>query len=79
MLRAASSSAATTSSLTALALAPGALNTGVPRFDISATGMLLVPAPARLIARTLAGIVIACMSCERTRIASGLSTDRPTE
>ena len=47
------SSAASTSSFTALALAPGALNTGTPRFDISATGMLLVPAPARPIACTL--------------------------
>ncbi len=61
-LRAASSSAASTSSLTALALAPGALNTGTPRFDISATGMLLVPAPARPMARTLAGMAIACRS-----------------
>jgi hypothetical protein len=42
-LRAAMSSAASTSSLTALALAPGALNTGTPRVDISATGMLFVP------------------------------------
>ena len=77
-LRAASSSAASTSSLTAFAFAPGALNTGTPRFDISATGMLLVPAPARPIALTLAGIAIACMSCERTRIASGCSTALPT-
>src|SRR5690242_6054825 len=74
-LRAASSNAVNTSSFTALALAPGALNTGTPRFDISATGMLFVPAPARPIAFTLAGIVMACMSCERTRIASGCSSD----
>ena len=46
-----------TSSFTALALAPGALNTGTPRCDISATGMLLVPAPARPMALTLRGIV----------------------
>jgi hypothetical protein len=64
--------------LTALALAPGALNTGTPRFDISATGMLFVPEPARPIASTLRGMSIACMSCERTRIASGRSTDLPT-
>jgi hypothetical protein len=77
-LRAARSSAANTSSFTALAFAPGALNTGTPRFDISATGMLFVPAPARPIALTLAGIGMACMSCERTRIASGLSSDFAT-
>ena len=34
-MRAASSNAASTSSFTALALAPGALKTGTPRFDIS--------------------------------------------
>jgi hypothetical protein len=47
-------------------LAPGALNTGTPRAFMSVTGMLLVPAPARPIALTLAAIVIWCMSCERT-------------
>ena len=77
-LRAAISSAASTSSLTALALAPGALNTGTPRFDISPTGMLLVPAPARPIALTLAGISMVRMSNERTRMASGCSTALPT-
>ena len=51
-LRAASSMPASTSSLTALALAPGALNTGTPRADIAATGMLLVPEPARPMAST---------------------------
>jgi len=59
--------------------APGALNTGTPRFDIAATGMLFVPAPARPIALTDAGIVMPCMSCERTRMASGASTDLPKE
>ncbi len=78
MLRAASSSAASTSSLTALALAPGALNTGTPRFDISATGMLLVPAPARPMALTLAGIAMPCMSNERRMMPSGSSTFLPT-
>ena len=77
--RAAMSNAARTSSFTALAFAPGALNTGAPRFDISATGMLLVPAPARLIARTLAGIAISCMLRERTRIPVGRSIASPTE
>ena len=69
---------ARTSSLTALALAPGALNTGTPRALIASTGMLLVPAPARPIARTLAGIAIACRSAERTRIATGSATSLPT-
>jgi hypothetical protein len=32
--------------LTALALAPGALNTGMPRALMAGTGMLLTPAPA---------------------------------
>ena len=48
-----------------------ALKTGTPRWLSSATGMLLVPAPARATARTLAGISSLCMSAERTRIASG--------
>ena len=44
----------------------------------AATGMLFVPAPARPIALTDAGIAISCISCERTRIASGASTVLPT-
>ena len=55
MLRAARNRPASTSSFTALALAPGALNTGMPRRLSSATGMLLVPAPARPTARTESG------------------------
>jgi hypothetical protein len=47
------------------------LNTGTPRPLMSFTGMLFVPAPARPIARTLSGIFIVFISCERTRIASG--------
>ena len=70
-LRAVSSIAASTSSLTALAFAPGALKTGTPRALIALTGMLLVPAPARAMASTLAGISIACMSADRTSTASG--------
>ena len=73
-LRAASSMPASTSSFTAFAFAPGALNTGAPREFIVATGMLLVPAPARAIAFTLAGIDMACMSAERTSTASGSCT-----
>jgi hypothetical protein len=70
-LRAAINMLASTSSFTAFAFAPGALKTGTPRALIAATGMLLVPAPARPIARTLAGISIACISAERTSTASG--------
>jgi hypothetical protein len=51
MLRAARNMPASTSSFTALAFAPGALNTGMPFFDRASTGMLLVPAPARPTAR----------------------------
>ena len=69
---------ASTSSFTALALAPGALNTGTPRALIASTGMLLVPAPARPMAFTLAGISMPCMSAERTSIASGSATSLPT-
>ena len=77
-LRAASSMPVTTSSLTALAFAPGALNTGTPRALIALTGMLLVPAPARAIARTLAGICMPCMSAERSSTALGSATSLPT-
>src|SRR5690606_6421085 len=73
-----SSMPASTSSLTALAFAPGALNTGTPRPLIAATGMLLVPAPARAIARTDRGIVVECRSAERSRIASGEARSGPT-
>jgi hypothetical protein len=72
MLRAARNRPASTSSLTALALAPGALNTGTPRRLSSATGMLLVPAPARATASTDAGMLILCMSAERSSTACGL-------
>ena len=52
--------------------------TGMPRRDISATGMLFVPVPARAIPRTLGGIVMSCMSRERTRMPCGFSTALPT-
>ena len=74
MLRADRSMPASTSSFTALAFAPGALNTGTPRFDIAAIGMLLVPAPARAIASTESGMSMACMSAERTSTASAPSS-----
>jgi hypothetical protein len=60
-----------TSSFTALAFAPGALNTGTPRRLMTSTGMLFTPAPARPMALTLAGISALCMSAERTMTASG--------
>ena len=78
MLRAARNRPASTSSLTALAFAPGALNTGMPRAESSSTGMLLTPAPARAMARTSGAIALACMSAERTRIACGALTCAPT-
>ncbi len=78
MLRAAISMPASTSSFTALAFAPGALKTGTPRALIAATGMLLVPAPARPMARTLVGMDMPCRSAERTRIAAGSATSLPT-
>src|SRR5690348_18023392 len=55
---------------TTLFRSPGALNTGTPRFDSAATGTLFVPAPARPTAFTPVGIVIVCMSADRTMIAS---------
>jgi hypothetical protein len=68
---------ASTSSFTALALAPGALNTGTPRALMALTGMLLVPAPARPMACTLGAMAMACMSAERTSTASGAAMSLP--
>jgi hypothetical protein len=78
MLRAARNSAATTSSLTAFAFAPGVLNTGMPRALYSGIGMLFVPAPARATASTDAGISTPCRLAERSSSASGCSTSEPT-
>ena len=47
MPRVASSIPAITSSFTALALAPGVLNTTMPSLLYGASGTLLTPAPAR--------------------------------
>mmetsp|Transcript_22884 Transcript_22884/g.58354 ORF Transcript_22884/g.58354 Transcript_22884/m.58354 type:complete len:204 (-) Transcript_22884:139-750(-) len=55
MPRDASSMAQMTSSLTALALAPGVLNTGTPSSVIFCTGMLFTPAPQRTMQRTVCG------------------------
>src|SRR6478736_1924946 len=73
MLRTAMNRPAMTSSFTALALAPGVLKTGMPRAASAATGMLLVPAPARATAITESGSAILCMSAERSSTASGRS------
>ncbi len=74
MFRAARNSPATTSSFTALALAPGVLNTGMPALEYSATGMLLVPAPARATAFTDGSIGWLCRLAERSNSASGAAT-----
>ena len=71
MSREASSIAAATNSLTALALAPGVLNTGMPRSLQAARGMLLTPAPARAMAVTESSISASCSLWLRNRSASG--------
>ena len=69
---------ARTSSLTALALAPGVLNTGIPRSVREVTGILLVPAPARATASTDPGTAESWRRAERSSRACGSSTDPPT-
>lgn len=83
--------AAMTSSFTALALAPGVLKTTIPLSEQRSMGILLVPAPARAMARRESGNWYSCMGAERTRMPSsfsrsppvwnrvGSSLDRPTE
>eukprot|EP00955_Chlamydomonas_euryale_P036087 350329-Chlamydomonas_euryale.AAC.3 len=73
MPRDASSSEHSTSSLTALALAPGVLNTGMPSSVMRATGMLLVPAPQRTMPRTVGFTSDSCSLCERSMMAMGES------
>ena len=70
-LRLPATSAPTTSSATALALAPGVLNTTMPLFVQSSTGMLFVPAPARAMASRLSGSGASCISALRTRMPCG--------
>ena len=53
--REASSRAQITSSFTALALAPGVLNTTMPASEHLSTGMLFTPAPARAMAHSFSG------------------------
>ena len=73
MSRLASSMPASTSSFTALALAPGVLKTAMPASANLSRGMLFTPAPARATAFRFAGTSISCMSAERTRMASASS------
>ena len=63
-----------TSSFTAFALAPGVLKTGIPISVILSTGMLLVPAPQRAMARTLDSTSSSCSLCERSKMAWGLES-----
>ena len=53
--REANSMAQITSSFTALALAPGVLNTTIPASEQRSTGMLFTPAPARAMAQRFSG------------------------
>ena len=76
--RLASKSERITSSFTAFAFAPGVLKTTTPFSVSSGIGILFVPAPARATAFTLSDKVIECISCERTRIASGLFISEAT-
>ena len=61
---------AITSSLTALALAPGVLNTTMPASAHLSSGMLFTPAPARAIARKPSGNSTSCSDALRTRMPS---------
>ena len=65
-------------SRTALALAPGVLNTTIPFSVMAGIGILFVPAPARATAFTEPGISILCISAERSKIASGFSISDAT-
>ena len=72
MLRAARNRPASTSSFTALALAPGALNTGMPRAaQLGDRDVVDARAGAADGAHACRGSAMPCMSAERTRIASG--------
>ena len=64
---------ASTSSFTALALAPGVLNTTMPFSRHLSTGMLFTPAPARAMASRFSPSSMSCMEAERTRMPSGFS------
>ena len=70
--------AAITSSFTALALAPGVLKTTMPLSEQRSMGILLVPAPARAMARRESGNTYSCIGAERTRMPSSFSRSLPT-
>jgi hypothetical protein len=77
-LRAEASIAASTSSFTALAFAPGAFeHRDAPGRLASSTGMLFTPAPARPIAFTEGAISAGVSACERSRSASGSESALP--
>ena len=78
MLRLPATSAPTTSSATALALAPGVLNTTMPAAVHLSMGMLLVPAPARAMASRLSGSGMSCRSALRTRMPWGSAASLST-
>ncbi len=63
--------AARTSSLTALAFAPGVLNTGIPRSVHAGTGILFTPAPALAIAISVDGTSSGVNRWLLTKMASG--------
>ena len=67
-----------TSSATALALAPGVLNTTMPCSLQRSRGMLLTPAPARAMASRLSLKVVFSRSALRTRMPSGTSVSTET-
>ena len=69
ILREASSRPATTSSLTALALAPGELKTTTPFSAILSRGMLFTPAPARPMHSSSSSTDISCKFALRTSSA----------
>ena len=68
---------ARTSSLTALAFAPGVLKTGMPSSEHRATGTLLVPAPHRAMARTVCGISSSWSLWERSSMACAFLASSP--
>ena len=76
--RDAKSMPAATSSFTALALAPGVLNTTMPLLVQWSRGILLTPAPALAMALTDSGISPALSLWLRSNIASGPARSLPT-
>ena len=73
MPRLPSRSAHSTISFTALALAPGVLNTTMPSSAQRSVGMLFTPAPARAMARRPSPNAMSCMAALRTRMADALA------